>query len=334
LWTAVSLGIPDLLAEGPADLNELAELCGAKPERLRQVMRILYNRGIFAFDANTGLYNNSPASELLLKDHWTQWQAWTDLYGNEFYDMARGIPASVKKGCNRTAAQVNYNTEKTMFEYYRDNGELDRLIGTIGAGAVAQAPGMVEDYSWAEMAATGDKVLDIGGGSGAFMASLLRRYPTMKGAVLDQEGVVSKFKPLFLEGGQFADVGDRCDLIPGDFFKAIPPFKFYTMKWCLHDWTDDKAIRILQNARRAVIEGPNSRFVIIEAVLTEGRKGTLARYGDITMMVASDGRERDYSEWKHVAESSGWILTSVTPLRNAWPSAIELRPAPSRSICL
>lgn len=140
--------------------------------------------------------------------------------------MARGIPESVKKGCDRTAAQVNYGKEKTMFEYFRDMGELKRLIGTIGAGAVAQAPGMVEDYHWGEIAASSDRLLDIGGGSGAFMASLLRRYGDMKGAGLDQESVIAKFTLLFRESsGQFSDVGDRCDLMVGDFFDKIPPFK-------------------------------------------------------------------------------------------------------------
>jgi gliotoxin/aspirochlorine biosynthesis O-methyltransferase len=293
------------------------------------VLRVLYNRGVFEFDAETSLYRNSVASSLLFKDHWTQWRAWTDLYGNEFYDMARGIPESVKKGCHKTAAQINYGTDKTMFEYFRDQGELERLIGTIGAGAVAQAPGMVEDYPWGEMAATGERLLDIGGGSGSFMASLLRRHPDMKGAVLDQESVITKFTPLFRESsGQFFDVGDRCELIVGDFFDKVPCHKYYTMKWCLHDWTDDQVIGILKNVRRAILPSPGSRFVIIEAVLTEGRKGALARYGDITMMVASGGRERDHAEWNHVAESSGWTMAGVTPLRNAWPSAIELLPAP------
>lgn len=329
LWTAVTLGIPDFLSNGSKGLDELAELAGAKPERLRQVLRVLYNQGIFAFDAENGLYRNSPASSLLRKDHWTQWCTWTDLYGNEFYDMARGIPESVKRDCERTAAQVNYGTEKSMFEYFRDQGELERLIGTIGAGAVAQAPGMVEDYDWGEIAASGERLLDIGGGSGAFMASLLRRHGDMKGAVLDQESVITKFTPLFREsGGQFFDVGGRCDLIVGDFFDQIPPFRYYTMKWCLHDWTDEQVIRILRNVRDAIIEGPGSRLVIIEAVLTEGRRGAVARYGDITMMVASGGRERDCDEWKSVAEASGWSLASVTPFRNAWPSAIELRPRP------
>lgn len=82
----MTLGIPDVLSNGPKDLEELAELSGAKPERLRQVLRVLYNRGVFEFDAKDGLYCNSAASSLLLKDHWTQWRAWTDLYGNEFYE--------------------------------------------------------------------------------------------------------------------------------------------------------------------------------------------------------------------------------------------------------
>jgi gliotoxin/aspirochlorine biosynthesis O-methyltransferase len=324
----VTFGIPDVLSNGPKDLKELAELSGAKPEQLRQVLRVLYNRGVFEFDATDGLYRSSAASSLLLKDHWTQWRAWTDLHGNEFYDMARDIPESVKKGCDRTAAQVNYGTEKTIFEYFRDPSELERLIGTIGASAVAQAPGMVEDYHWCEIAASRDRLLDIGGGSGAFMASLLRRYGDMKGVVLDQERVITKFIPLFRESsGQFSDVDDRCDLMMGDFFDEIPSFKYYTMKRCLHDWTDDQAIRIVQNVRQAIIEEPGSRFVIIEGVLIEGRKGALARYGDITMMVASGGRERDCVEWKHVAETNGWTLASVTPFRNAWPSAIDLRPA-------
>jgi gliotoxin/aspirochlorine biosynthesis O-methyltransferase len=91
--------------------------------------------------------------------------------------IARGILESVKKGCDRTAAQVNYGTEETIFKYFRDLGELERLIGTICTGAVAQAPGMVKDYYWGEVAASSDRLLDIGGGSGVFMASLLRRYP-------------------------------------------------------------------------------------------------------------------------------------------------------------
>jgi predicted transcriptional regulator len=65
----VTLEIPDVLGNGPKDLKELADLSGVKPEQLRQVLRVLYNRAVLEFDATAGLYRNSAASSLLLKDH-------------------------------------------------------------------------------------------------------------------------------------------------------------------------------------------------------------------------------------------------------------------------
>jgi hypothetical protein len=301
-------------------------MCDAKPERLRQILRVLHNKGIFSFDTGTGSYSNNRASELLLSNHWTQWHRWIDLYSNEFYDMARGIPESLKIGQQRTPAQINYNTDKSIIEYFQQGNNLDKLIGTIGAGAVAQAPGMIADYPW-ETIAENETVMDIGGGSGAFMASLLRSCPKIKGAILDLSKVIEMNNKYFHPGGQFEDVGDRVELIAGDFFVEVPAFKIYTIKWCLHDWTDEQVIAILKNVRCAIIEGPQSRVVIIEAVLVEGKKGRLARFGDITMMVASGGRERDLQEWTDLANAGGWHLESVRPLRNAWPFAIELTPA-------
>ncbi len=318
--------VPDLLAERPKTVADIAEQCNANPDRLRQILRLLHNQGIFNFNASANVYSNSPASELLLRDHWTQWWRWTDLYGNEFYDMAQGIPESIRSGQQRTSAQIHYNNDKALPDQFRDTGGLSKLIGTIGAGAVAQAPGMMEDYAWAEIA--DETVLDVGGGSGAFLAYLLREHPNMKGAILDLESVIDYNHGFFrTPGGQFADVGDRLvDLIAGDFLKEIPPFQIYTMKWCLHDWDDDKVVLILKNIRSAIIEGPKSRLVIIEAVMSEGQKGRLARLGDIIMMVAAGGKERDEQEWENVAESAGWRIAGVSQLRNAWACAIDLRP--------
>jgi hypothetical protein len=49
LWTAVSHNIPDVLASsGPQSITDLAQRSGLQPLRLRQVMRVLHNNGIFA----------------------------------------------------------------------------------------------------------------------------------------------------------------------------------------------------------------------------------------------------------------------------------------------
>lgn len=285
---------------------------------------MLHNKGIFSFDSETGMYSNNRSSKLLVSSDWRQWHRWVDLYGNEFYDMARGIPESLRVGRKRTAAQVNYDTDKTMFQYFQDKNELPKLLGTIGAGAVAQAPGMIADCCWDEVA--DETVLDLGGGSGAFITSLLRQFTSMKGAIFDLPKVTEYSSKNFQPGGQFEDVGNRVTVTSGDFFMEIPAFKVYSIKWCLHDWTDDQVIVILKNVRKTIIESPQSRLIIIEAVLVEGKKGKLARFGDVTMMVASGGRERDRDEWAKVAEAGGWQLKRIMPLRNVWASALELRP--------
>lgn len=330
LCTAVELNIPDLVRNGPVALQDLAVACEAHPDRLRQVLRQLYNNGIFHYDANTDFISNNSTSELLLSDHWTQWRNWVDLYGNEFYDIARGIPASCRKTATRTAAQVEFDTDKDMFTYFTERGWMPRLHKTLGGGAIAMAPGILEDYPWAEVA--NDTILDIGGGAGALLALLLRRYKGMQGGILELARAIEQARCNFRNpDGMYADIGDRVPdslLIVGDFMKEVPSFEVYTMKWCLHDWNDTKAVTVMQNIRKAIKKGSKSRLIIMESLLTNGRMGRLSRYADLNMMMmAAGGQERTEADWMRLARLTGWELKRVFALRNAWPSAIEFVPA-------
>jgi gliotoxin/aspirochlorine biosynthesis O-methyltransferase len=329
LCAAVELGVPDILSKAPMTLADLAEASGARPDRLRQVLRVLYNLGIFSYDPTTDSFSNNHTSTLLLSTHWTQWHNWVDLYGNVFYDMARSIPAQVKKNETRMAGQIEFKTDMDMFSYFNSQGWLPRLHQTLGGGAIAQAPGILADYPW-ETVANGT-VMDVGGGGGALIALLLRKYKTMTGAVLDLKSVIEHARTLFHSpDGQFADVGDRLpkeNLIAGDFLKEIPTFEVYTMKWCLHDWDDSKSLTILTNIRKAIALGPKSRLIVLESMLRDGRMGRLSRYGDITMMISANGQERTEQDWRRLASQTGWEITNIYQLRDAWPCAIEMIPA-------
>ncbi|KAF2179237.1 putative O-methyltransferase [Zopfia rhizophila CBS 207.26] len=329
LVAAVELNIPDILRDGPKSLSILAAACNARPDRLRQVMRALHNNGIFSYDAATDSYENNPCSTLLLSDHWTQWRNWVDLYGNEFYDMARGIPLSLQKDAVRSPAQINFDTDDSMFKYFTDQGWVPKFHKTLSGGAIAQAPGILEDYPWHEVADT--TILDVGGGGGGLIALLLRKHPNMKGGILDLSRVINQAKINFhTSDGQYTDVGKQLpmeNLIAGDFMAEVPSFEVYTMKWCLHDWDDEKASIILKNIRRAIKMGDKSRLVILESALKDGHMGRMSRYGDINMMVAVSGKERDEKQWRALASETGWNLRKIYPLRNAWPCAIEFIPA-------
>ena len=290
---------------------------------------MLYNDGIFAYDVSNGMYSNNRTSELLLSDHWTQWRNWVDLYGNEFYDMSRGIPESCRKNAVRMPAQINFNTDLDMFTYFTEQGWLPRLHRTLSGGAIAQAPGILEDYPWEEFA--NKTFLDIGGGGGGLVASVLRKYKKIKAGILDLPKVIDHARDNFhSEGGQYFDIGSQVHdqhLISGDFLKEIPKFELYTMRWCLHDWDDTKALKIMTNVRKSIIEGPQSRFTIFESLLTDGRMGRLSRYGDIIMMMSANGQERDETQWRALADQTGWRVKAIYPLRNSWTSGIELIPS-------
>ena len=327
LCAAVELGVPDVLAEGPKTLEKLAGRCEARPDRLKQTLKTLYNNNIFSFDPASRLYSNNHVSELLRSDHWTQWYNWVNLYGNQFYDIARGIPGSVKKGAVRWGAQINYDTDDDMFTYFQSQGWVPQLHRTLGGGATAMADGILTDYPWKEVADC--TVMDIGGGGGGFIASLLRANETMRGGVYDLPSVIDHATAFFKPGGQYADLEQRvprANLIGGDFLEVVPPFEAYTMKWVLHDWKDEDSLRILKNVRKAIITGARSRLIVLESVLSDGRAARLSRYGDINMMMTANGQERTEKQWRELAKESGWNVTGIFHLRNAWVQAIELKP--------
>ena len=327
LVAAVQLKVADVLSNCPKTLDDLAMICGANPHRLSQILKPLYNNGIFKYDASTSSYSNNHVSEVLCSDHWTQWHNWVELYGNQFYDIARGIPKSIQKGQARWGAQINYDTDDNMFTYFQSQGWVPQLHRALGGGATAMAPGILADYPWEQIA---DKtVLDIGGGGGALIASLLRKHETMRGGVFDLKAVIDHIRPFFLKGGQLEDLEDRVsgqNLIAGDFMESVPSFEVYVMKWVLHDWKDDDSVTILKNIRQAIIDGERSRLVVLESILSDGRTGRLSRYGDINMMMTANGQERTEAEWRKLAERAGWKVTGIFYLRNAWVQAIELKP--------
>jgi hypothetical protein len=112
---------------------------------------------------------------------------------------------------------------------------------------------------------------------------------------------------------QEAGVADRCAVIGGDFFQAVPPgADAYALKFILHDWDDDQALRILQTCRAAM--PPGSTLLVMEAVLAPPNLGFVAKVGDVEMLVLTPGgRERTTEEFAQLFSAAGFTLTAVLP---------------------
>jgi hypothetical protein len=152
-------------------------------------------------------------------------------------------------------------------------------------------------------------VIDIGGGQGLLLASLLKTYPHMRGALFDLPPVVESAKRYVETEG----VADRCQFVAGDAFESVPRgFDAYVYQHILHDWSDDKCAVLLKRCRDAI--PPNGKLIILDAVMVPGNDPHPSKWFDLYMMVALGGRERTEDDFRVLLRNAGFKLTLAKPL--------------------
>ena len=112
-----------------------------------------------------------------------------------------------------------------------------------------------------------ETVVDVGGGHGLLLATLLRAHPALRGVLFDLPQVAAGARPLLEAQG----VADRCATVGGDFFAAVPDGgDVYVLAQILHDWDDERCGVILANCRRAM--RPGGKLLVVEQVLPGGTR--------------------------------------------------------------
>jgi len=151
-------------------------------------------------------------------------------------------------------------------------------------------------------------VVDVSGGQGALLAAILSKHSSIRGVLFDQPHVVAGAEQVLRAAG----VADRCQVVGGNFFEAVPDGgDAYVMKHILHDWEDEQATVILRTCRRAM--GPNGELLVIERQIAPPNQGAEGKFADLNMLVGPGGRERTRDEWAALFAAGGYRLMRVTP---------------------
>jgi hypothetical protein len=313
LYVAARLGLPDLLAEGPKTAEELAVATKTHGRSLHRLLRALASTGVFA-ERTDGKFESTPLSDTLRAETADSQRAFALSYGEPWWWNAFGeLLHSVQTG--ETAFSRVYGT--TFFEYLDRHPDAARVFNanmTAGTRVVADALATAYDFSEVNV------LVDIGGGQGALAAAVLRQNPRARAVIFDQQTVLDDATPVLQELG----ILPRCDLSPGDFFKAVPAGgDLYTLKDIIHDWDDARADVILQNVRRAM--RPDSKLLLVERVIPPGNEPFGGKLVDITMLVFTGGMERTEPEYNSLLHRAGLTLNRVIPLKTG-ASAIEVVP--------
>ena len=318
LFVAVSLGIPDLLADGARTISELAAGTQTHAPSLRRLMRALVALGVFV-EMDGDRFSLAPAGELLRSavpdSHRSivlflagpaRWQCWSDLLrsvrsGEPAADRMLGMP---------------------LFEYYALHPEESQIHDEAMA---AFSSSVATEFLAAYDLSPYRRAVDVGGGSGQLLAQMLCAYPQLSGVLFDLPNVVSQAGRTLTEAG----VADRCSVHPGSFFETMPSGgDLYLLKNVLHDWDDERAKAILGKCREAMPR--DAMLLVLDRLLPEpaehGRKVD-AYLIDLEMLtVAPGGRERTQREMQALLEGTGFGVNSVFTTASSL-SIIEGRPA-------
>jgi ubiquinone/menaquinone biosynthesis C-methylase UbiE len=151
-------------------------------------------------------------------------------------------------------------------------------------------------------------VADIGGGNGSQMTEILKKHTKMKGILFDLPHVIERAK----ERIQASGLLDRCTLVWGSFFDAVPEgADAYILRHIIHDWDEEKCLTILRNCHRAML--PASKLLVIESVIPPGNKPFHGKFLDLVMLLIPGGKERTEAEYRTVFERAGFELTRIVP---------------------
>jgi hypothetical protein len=192
-----------------------------------------------------------------------------------------------------TAAALLFGPGDTFARYSADPG-LARAFNagmTVLSATVAGAVAAAYDFSGHS------RVVDVGGGRGQLIAAILKANPKLRGVLFDLPGVVASAGDVLAE----AELADRCEVVGGDMFEAVPgDGDLYVLSRVVHDWDDARATAILASCRRAMAGRPAS-LLLVERVLpdriAQGLEAQAKSLSDLNMMVRTGGRERTEREF-------------------------------------
>ena len=307
LCVAAELGIADHMAASPCDVSELAKAVSAHPGALFRLMRPLASVGVFTEVAprrfaltpvGDCLRATSPTSlrALALTVNSMDWAAWAEM-GH-----------SLRTG--ETAFQHVH--QMGPFDYFHRNPEAGKTFDEAMTGFVTQnGAAIVEAYDFRGLR----RIIDVGGGVGTLMMSLLRSSPEVTGVVFDLPDVIAVAKQRVERAGLAA----RCDCVGGSFFETVPADgDAYIMASIIHDWDADHCRRILATCRAAM---PSSaKLLLVEMVIPPGNAPFFGKLLDLEMLVCFGGQERTEEEYRDLLTATGFRVTRVIPMRT--PSSI------------
>ncbi len=301
LRALMSVGVPDQLADGPRTIEDLARACGAHAPTLARLLRNTAQTGLVR-TAAPGTYELTAAGRALL--HGQARQSLQYSVDDEVWDTLGELTVTVRTGVapftQRHGSLYDYLATKPAL-----SAEFDGLMD-LQHEPLASRVGQLLAASSLSPQAT---VVDVGGAKGTFVAAILRANPALRGILFDLE----RSAPLAREYLAAAGLAGRCEVVTGDFFKAVPGGgNAYLVAHIVHNWNDEQATAILRSIRAVIPD--DGQLLIVEAPIPDDDRPHFAKDLDIRLLTLHEGQERTRPEYEALLAAAGFRLAGTAEL--------------------
>ena len=302
-----TLRIADHLAAGTTDITTLAQEAGCDTDSLQRVLRHLVSKGVFQEPA-PGRFALNEAALGLLDPAQHLGLDLTGIGGRMAYAWG-SLLSAVRTGTSAYHEIFGLPFWEDLEAHPDIAASFEALMGPPGHGT--PDPEVLVTGGWEEV----KTVVDVGGGTGALLAEILRARPAIHGTLVDLPRTVARAEALLRAAG----VGERVRTVGQSFFDPLPTgADLYLLKSILNDWSDQEARLILSRCAQAA--RPSGRVVILGGVSPDDRADP-----ELLMMVLLGSKNCTLAEFRELANAAGLEVQAAGRLPSG-RFAVECRP--------
>jgi 3-hydroxy-5-methyl-1-naphthoate 3-O-methyltransferase len=160
------------------------------------------------------------------------------------------------------------------------------------------APGIAKSFDFNKYTS----IIDIGGASGIYVASIIEHYPHLKGGVLEKSPVDKIAEISISQKGK----QDKITVFEGDMFNSIPlGFDIHLFSHVMHDWNIEQNSKLIKNSFETLNNG--GVMMIHDAHINPDKTGpvSVAEYS-VLLMFSTYGKCYSIGELGKIMESEGF----------------------------
>ena len=289
MFTAVRLGVFDELERQPASAAELAPKLGVNADALDRLLDLCAVMGLLS--KQDGVYRNQPeATEYLCADGPHSLRGYILYSDGALYPMWGNLDDALRAGTPRW--RQTFGVDGAIFSgFFRSDEAMREFLRAMHGFGTLTSPLVVAAFDLSRFR----RIVDLGGATGHLAIAACERYPQMRGVVFDLARVIEMAAP-----------HERVEFRAGDFFEdELPEGDLYALGRILHDWTEEKILRLLRKIFARLPAGGG--VLIAEQLLEEDGVGPLwGNLQSLNMLVVTEGRERSLSGYTRLLAQAGF----------------------------